>query len=81
MAAALTQRALAAKSGVHEISISRIERGHMNPSSRNLRRIAHALGIPVHDIALPTDPSPTVARSDLQAPPYTRVVWKRLDTS
>jgi transcriptional regulator with XRE-family HTH domain len=48
-----SQACLARKSGVHSISISKYERGVTDPSSRNLRRIADALGVRVDDIALP----------------------------
>jgi transcriptional regulator with XRE-family HTH domain len=50
-----TQAFLASKSGVHPISISKYEKGQTNPSSRNLRRIADALGVTVDAIQLPDD--------------------------
>ncbi len=43
----LTQAALAAKVGVHEITISRLERGDRQPSMPLLHRLARALKVPV----------------------------------
>jgi transcriptional regulator with XRE-family HTH domain len=43
----LTQRQLAKKVGVHEITISRLERGDRQPSMNLLQRLAKALGVPV----------------------------------
>jgi transcriptional regulator with XRE-family HTH domain len=43
----LTQRQLAKTVGVHEITISRLERGDRQPSMNLLQRLAKALGVPV----------------------------------
>jgi len=43
----LTQVQLARKVGVHEITVSRLERGDRQPSMRLLQRLAKALGVPV----------------------------------
>jgi transcriptional regulator with XRE-family HTH domain len=43
----LTQLQLAKKVGVHEITISRLERGDRQPSMNLLQRLAKALGVPV----------------------------------
>jgi len=41
----LTQRQLAAKADVEVTWLSRLERGHANPSLDTLRRLAQALGV------------------------------------
>ena len=43
----LTQLQLAKKVGVHEITISRLERGDRQPSMNLLQRLAKALGVPL----------------------------------
>lgn len=42
---AMTQAALAAKVGVHQVTIARIETGARNPSMPLLQKIAKALGM------------------------------------
>jgi transcriptional regulator with XRE-family HTH domain len=46
----LTQIALAKKAGVHEMTISRLERGDRQPSMALLQRLAKALGVPVTEL-------------------------------
>lgn len=62
----LTLRALAAQCGIANESISRIEKGHYNPSVAVLSKVLHALGarLTVDKSAHPMDnasatPSPT----------------------
>lgn len=43
----LSQEEVAHRAGIHVTYLSGIERGHRNPSLRNIRRIAVALGVPV----------------------------------
>lgn len=46
----MTQAGLAKKVGVHEITISRLERGERQPSMALLQRLAKALGVPVTEL-------------------------------
>jgi transcriptional regulator with XRE-family HTH domain len=46
----LTQIELAKKAGVHEMTISRLERGDRQPSMALLQRLAKALGVPVTEL-------------------------------
>ena len=46
----LTQAQLAAKVGVHEMTISKLERGDRQPSLALLRRLAKALKVKVGDL-------------------------------
>lgn len=41
----LTQAELAAKSGVHRVTIARLERGKGSPNAKTLKRLAAALGV------------------------------------
>ena len=41
----LTQQALAARSGIRQSVISRLERGNGNPSVRTLQRLAEGMGM------------------------------------
>lgn len=49
--AGLTQRALAAKVGVHPISMTRYESGTIRPRPDTVARIAKALGVEISDLA------------------------------
>ena len=49
-AAGLTQRQLAAKSGVQQADISRIEAGDANPTLATIAALAYALGAELHMI-------------------------------
>ena len=40
---------LAEKSGVHFVTISRIEQGHLSPTVATLEKLANGLGITVRD--------------------------------
>lgn len=53
--AGLTQTALAAKVGVHPISMTRYETGAINPRPGTVARLAKALGVDVADLAHVTD--------------------------
>lgn len=53
--AGLTQTRLAAKVGVHPISIARYETSLMNPRPDTISRIARALGVEITDLAAVTD--------------------------
>ena len=46
----LTQEEVAHRADIHVTYLSGIERGRRNPSLRNMRRIAFALGISVKDL-------------------------------
>ena len=41
----MTQDELAARSGIHQVTISRIELGHVEPRFSTIKRLADALGI------------------------------------
>lgn len=45
-----SQEEIAHRAGIHVTYLSGIERGRRNPSLRNLRRIARALGVPVKEL-------------------------------
>lgn len=47
----LTQEELAQTVGLHETYISLIERGQRNPTWGTVRRISHALGLPLPELA------------------------------
>lgn len=46
--AGLTQKELAHKAGCVQHEISRIERGHVQPSFERLRSLVHACGLDIH---------------------------------
>jgi transcriptional regulator with XRE-family HTH domain len=48
---------LAEKSGVHFVTISRIEQGHLSPTVATLEKLAKGLGIRVRDL-FPADERP-----------------------
>jgi transcriptional regulator with XRE-family HTH domain len=50
LAHGLSQEELADRAGIHATYMSGIERGHRNPSLKNIHRIAKALGVPVKDL-------------------------------
>lgn len=43
----LSQEALAAKAGIHRVSLANIERGARQPTLDTLERLAKALGVPL----------------------------------
>jgi transcriptional regulator with XRE-family HTH domain len=49
----LTQRELAAMSGVHQTHIARIESGRLEPRPRTIRRLAEALGVEPRELMEP----------------------------
>jgi transcriptional regulator with XRE-family HTH domain len=51
----LSQTELARRSGVHAITITRLESGRTAPSTRTVRALAEALGIPPADLASPDE--------------------------
>jgi transcriptional regulator with XRE-family HTH domain len=51
LAAGLTQRALATRIGVTTLSVSNWETGRNEPSARQLRAVAEALGVSMDGIA------------------------------
>lgn len=52
-----TQEALAKKSGVHRTSIARYETGKRGISTKNLRRLADTLDVPVDDLMEREEPA------------------------
>lgn len=48
--AELSQEETADRAGIHVTYLSGIERGFRNPSIRNVRRLAHALGVPTKEL-------------------------------
>ena len=46
----MTQEQLAAVSGVHRVTIARIETGETSPKADTLKRLADALGVLVDDL-------------------------------
>ena len=46
----LSQEEVAHRAGIHVTYLSGIERGKRNPSLKNLRRIAQALGVPIMEL-------------------------------
>lgn len=46
----MTQEQLAAVTGVHRVTIARIETGDVSPKAETLKRIADALGVLVDDL-------------------------------
>ena len=46
----MTQEQLAAATGVHRVTIARIETGDVSPKAETLKRIADALGVLVDDL-------------------------------
>jgi DNA-binding XRE family transcriptional regulator len=59
-AAGLTQRQLAAKSGVQQADISRIEAGDANPTLATIAALAHALGGELRMVPADVDKGPSV---------------------
>jgi transcriptional regulator with XRE-family HTH domain len=51
----LSQAELARRSGVHALTITRLESGRTAPSTRTVRALAEALGIPPLDLASPEE--------------------------
>ena len=58
----LSQAELARRSGVHALTITRLESGKTSPSTRTVRALADALGVSPGELATPTE----VAEADLQ---------------
>ena len=55
LAAFLSQAELARRSGVHALTITRLEAGRTAPSTRTVRALAEALGIGPADLATPEE--------------------------
>ena len=53
----LSQEEVAHRAGIHVTYLSGIERGKRNPSLKNIRRIAVALGVPLRDLFTYEEPS------------------------
>jgi transcriptional regulator with XRE-family HTH domain len=51
----LTQAELARRSGVHALTITRLESGRTAPSTRTVRALAEALGIAPSELASPEE--------------------------
>ena len=50
--AGLSQEELADRAGIHVTYLSGVERGLRNPSIRNVRRLAQAIGVPTRELFL-----------------------------
>lgn len=51
----LSQAELARRSGVHALTVTRLESGRTAPSTRTVRALAGALGVPPGDLATPEE--------------------------
>ncbi len=51
----LSQAELARRSGVHPLTVTRLENGKTAPSTRTIRALAQALGIVPSDLATPEE--------------------------
>ena len=51
----LSQAELARQSGLHALTISRLESGRVKPSTRTVRALAHALGTTPGELATPEE--------------------------
>jgi transcriptional regulator with XRE-family HTH domain len=71
--AALTQEETAERAGIHVTYLSGVERGIRNPSIRNVRKLAQALGVPTRRLFFFKDPTPppnSIAVSKDQNPSF-----------
>ena len=64
LASFLSQAELARQSGLHTLTISRLETGRARPSTRTVRALAEALGIAPSELATPEE----VAEADKGSP-------------
>jgi transcriptional regulator with XRE-family HTH domain len=55
LAAFLSQAELGRRSGVHAITITRLESGRTAPSTRTVRALAAALAVPPNELATPEE--------------------------
>ena len=55
--AGFSQEEIADKAGIHVTYLSGVERGLRNPSIRNVRRLAQALGVPTRELFSFDEPS------------------------
>ena len=55
LAAFLSQAELGRRSGVHAITITRLESGRTAPSTRTVRALATALSVPPNELATPEE--------------------------
>jgi len=46
----MTQEELAERSGIHQVTISRIEQGDVEPRYRTIKRLAEALGVEPNEL-------------------------------
>jgi transcriptional regulator with XRE-family HTH domain len=51
----LSQAELARRSGVHALTVTRLESGRTAPSTRTVRALAEALGVPPLELASPQE--------------------------
>ena len=56
--AELSQEELADRAGIHVTYLSGVERGLRNPSIRNVRRLAQAMGVPTKELFSFEEPPP-----------------------
>ena len=55
LACFFSQAELARRSGVHAVTITRLEAGHTAPSTRTVRLLAEALGVAPGELATPEE--------------------------
>ena len=65
LARALSQEALAFKSGMHRPYLGSIERGERNPSLKNIAAIAEALGVSLSQLFSFEDRTSSAGRSSM----------------
>jgi transcriptional regulator with XRE-family HTH domain len=58
-AVGLSQEALAFEAGLHRTFIAHVERRARNVSIDNVEKIAIALGVPVYELLMPSQPAST----------------------
>jgi transcriptional regulator with XRE-family HTH domain len=71
----LSQAELARRTGVHPLTITRLESGRTAPSTRTVRALAQALGIAPGDLATPGDVAEADRRRQLRS---TREISERV---
>lgn len=66
--AALTQSQLADRAGIHIVTVSRLERGHIDPSWTMVKNLAEALGVTPDAFLEGDEPQPPTQPDDPDQP-------------